>query len=390
MPEIDLTNGAVPSGTSTGSFVDGALADLFADGGDLGDLGSEPAVAPPRARTRTEPADKDKPRGERARAQPDDDGGEAEDGELGEPPLEGDGETESDPEGDAEQERASQAEHVRGSQDDPYTVKDLPADKYIELKVDGETRTVSLAEMAKGYIREETFHQRVGKVQQQAQEALDGAKRATEMREKTRENLRAFVEDPDEMLEFFMGTEEREAVLENLARRYALIRKTHRENPEERLKFQRQRDVQRLQQERAAFERQQEETRKAEEQRVQMQRAEQIFKPGWEEGLRKAGFPTPTKELYEEVMVRVNQRHIAGHAITSADIAEFTHRAAKLLELAPRGKNRPAPAPAAAPREETRRGNGKRRDPWKDVPRQERIRDPEYFLQGLGRRELGY
>lgn len=384
--EIDLTDGAVPSGASKSSFVDGALADLFAEGGDLG---GEAPVAPARTRTRAEPPEQKQARGERRGAERDDDGGEAEDAEALEAPLEGDGEAEGDPEGDAEQERAAQTEHVRGSQDDPYTVKDLPADKYIELKVDGETRTVSLAEMAKGYIREETFHQRVGKVQQQAQDALDGAKKAQEMRARTRENLRAFVEDPDEMLEFFLGTEEREQVLEQLARRYALMRKTHRENPEERLKFQRQRDVQRLQQERAAFERQQEETRQAEQQRIQMQRAEQIFKPGWEEGLRKAGFPTPTKDLYEEVMVRVNQRHLGGHAITSADIAEFTHRAAKLLGLPPRSNKRPAPAPAAAPREETRRSSG-RRDPWKDVPRQERIRDPEYLLRGISRRDLGY
>jgi len=395
--EIDITNGAaVPTGGALdrSSFADAALDDILSDSDLSGIIGEGPPAEAPRARARSRTEREPQPERNRRGAERDDEGAEAQDAEAVEPAVDGEGDADGDPESDTEQERAPEVEHARGSREEPFSVKDLPADKYIELTVDGQKHTVSLAELGKGYIREETFHQRVGKVQEQAKEAIDGVQKAREIRERTRESLRTVLEDPEELYAFFMGTEDREKVLEQVAMKYALLRRQHREQPEEKLKFQRARDVARLEAERARWQAEKDAERQAAEQKVQAERAEKTFRPGWEEGLRKAGFPEPTQGLFDEVMVRIDQRMRSGHPINPEDVAEFTYRSCKLLDLQPRRAGRrpaPAPIPAGPSREEApRRRSGKGRSAYEGMTQRERIRDPEYFLQGISRRELGY
>lgn len=308
---------------------------------------------------------------------------------LGEPE-----ETEQgDEQGDAESEAAQEEDHdLRGSKDEPFTVKDLPGDKFIELKVDGEKVVVPLDELASGYIREATFTKWANKTKMLASEAEGMIAKARETKERVREELRSLLYNPDQLYDFFLASDDREQVFETAARKYAELRRLHRERPDERLAFQRRRD-----QERLAFERKQfEEQRHAEEtertKREQAERARAIFQPGWETGLRKAGFPDVSgprgQALYDEVLVRCQQKHARGEQVTTEDITDFVVRAVKVLELPARGgKKRPAPAPVVS-RPDNDNARRTKRDPWAGKSQREKVRDPEFFLRNLRGRDI--
>lgn len=359
-----VTNGAAQPARGTDSFVDSALEAL----GDL--AGPDNDNARPSGKPRPEPKSPD---------------GEDGDTEV-EEPLGPDAEDEDDEHGEQDTGEDAEAHDPRGSKDEPFSVKDLPSDKYIELKVDGEKTVVSLSELAAGYIRESTFSQRINRTKALADEAQAHLTRAKETQTSVREALREFVTDPQQLYDYFLATEDREKVLEAVAQRYAGQLRRFRENPQERLAFQRERDQARLQAEREHWENQKQQEAHARQQQEQQERAFKVFKPGWEAGLKKAGFPQPTKELWDEVQIRCDQRHRSGHPVTSEDVAEFVHRAAKLLELPPRSAKKPRPAPAAPPKD--REAQRRRGDPWASKSSYERKKDPDYFLKNLRGRDF--
>lgn len=298
------------------------------------------------------------------------------------------GETQDEGEADPEADDGAHADDdTRGTEAEPFSVKDLPSDRFIELKVDGEKLVVPLSELASGYIREQTFSRRINQTKQLTERAMQMAQAAQQFPEKLRQQFKQWTSDPKEVLEFFLDSDEREGVLEQVARRYAEMRIQHREKPELRLAWQRERDLRRLAAERQAFESQRQAEYQAREAQEQHQRAMAIWQPGWAEGLRRAGFPEATPQLQEEVLVRCRQRIQSGHVVTSDDIAEFVARAAKLLEL-PRGTDkRPQAAPTPAPRPERRTTNGNGGKDWSKVPAHKKRQDVDFFLSGLKPRD---
>ncbi len=372
IPGEGLPNGAANGASRPSSgdaFVDRALSAL--DEG-LSPDNDNVAPAPGKRRPAREPA-----------AEPEGPGAEEsdEDEEQALPGATEDDETEEGAEDGAEDE---DAHDTRGSKENPFTVKDLPKNLHVQVKVDGEKVTVPLHEALDGYIGQRTINARLNKAKQLTEEATQFIERGKAEREQVRGAVRELLADPDQLYEYFLATGDREQVLERVALKYAEQLRKFRSNPQERLDFERRRDQMRLQAEREHLQAQRD-AEIAERQRKEMQeRAQQVFIPGWNEGLKKAGFPKPTPALYEEVMVRANQRAQSGHEVTSDDIAEFTYRACKLLELPPKGQ-KPKPAPLAPPKEKLQT-NGKRRgDPWADKPRHERVKDPDYFLRKLKR-----
>lgn len=305
--------------------------------------------------------------------------------EQEEQPLTGDGEEAgSEDEDEAAHEGDVEEHDTRGSKEEPFSVKDLPSDKFIELKVDGEKVIVPLSELARGYVSEKTFHQRIGKTKALADEATAHLTRLKETEHNLREATRTLLSDPNEILEYFTATEEREAVLMQVAQAFAAQVRKFREDPQSRIEYERQRNARRLQEERERWQAQKEAEARAAQEREAQERFEKVFRPGWNEGLKRAGFPDVSGQhgqaLWEEVMVRLNQRHQAGKAIAPDDVADFVHRAAKLLELPPKNAGKkPRPAPAPPPRERASKG----RDPWADKPRRERVRSTDYFLKNL-------
>lgn len=356
------SNGSAPGPKSTTeSLVDSALDALSEIGGPAND----------NVARREKRAERDAPDA----AEPD---------EQEEDPLTGDVE-EPDAEQEDEAAHEDDVEHdTRGSKEEPFSVKDLPEDKFIELKVDGEKTVVSLKELANGYIREDTFNRRINRTKQLADEAQAHAKQLTETREQLRAATREFLHDPDQLLEYFTDSEEREQVIMQVAQRLAAQVRAHRENPQSRIEYERQRAERKIKAEKERWEAQKQAEARASQEREAQARFEKVFKPGWNEGLKRAGFPDVSGQhgqaLWDEVMVRLNQRHQTGKPIEPGDVAEFVYRAAKLLELPPKNAKKPRPAPAPAPRE---REKSKGRDPWADKPRSKKLSSPDFFLKNL-------
>lgn len=383
--DAEVTNGHARASGSSDPFVDSAMD-------ALSELGNKPAndnAEPPRARRRSLDEQRPEPEGPGTE---EGDEGEEQPVPGGEPPEDDEGEAAEETDGEDEE-----AHDTRGSKEEPFTVKDLPADKFIELKVDGEKKVVSLAELASGYIGQQTINQRLNQTKKLTDEAHALAAKAKEERTTVKRALADFLKDPDQLFEYFNDTADREKILEAVAVKYAEQVTRFRKNPEERLRFERARDEARLAWERQQWEQQVQAEQQAKQQQEMHERAMRVFKPGWETGLKKAGFPdvarggqlTPDgQRLWEEVLIRCNQRAATGAEVTSDDVADFTYRACKLLELKPRGAQKPRPAPAPAPREATAapRRNGK--DPWKDKPARERIKDNDYFLKNLRARDF--
>ncbi len=313
---------------------------------------------------------------------------EPEQPEADEPALEGGeaGDDGDDAEGEQDPEHAEQ--DTRGSQEDPFTVKDLPDDKFIEVKVDGQKTIVPLSELASGYIRQQTFSKHLNESKQLTERAQAMVQAAQAFPEKLREQFRAWTQDPTEVLAFFLDSDDREEVLAKVAEHYARMRIAHRERPELRLQFQRERDLRKISAERERLEQQKQAEMQARQAEESRQKALSIWTPGWNEGLRRAGFPTPTPALQEEVMLRCQQRVQSGRLVTSDDIAEFVVRACKLLELPRQGdKHKPKPAPQPV-RREARPANTNGRKDWDKVPRHQRVKSADFFLSGLKPRDF--
>lgn len=369
------SNGAAqpaPPRSSTDSFVNAGLEALA----DLTRGGKEPARDAPS-----------EPRPEEQRPARED--GDAEDEES----LPGAGDAEGD-EGDHGEAGDEGEEHdTRGSRENPIRAKDLAKDSiHVEVRVDGKTEVVTLREAIDGYVGQKTIHQRLNQTKALADEVQALRARSLEEKQQVTQAVREVLGDPHQLYDYLMQTEDREQVLFQLAHRYAEQMREFRQSPEKRLLFQRQRDLARIQAEREHFESQRRAEAEAQQRRQMEERAMNIFRPGWEAGLRKAGFPqmdaSQQQELLQEVMVRCEQRRRAGHDVSSDDVAEFVVRAAKLLELPPKGAKRPKPAPQALPKDRAPAARRRGEDPWAGKSARQKLRDPSFFLQGLKPRDF--
>lgn len=304
-------------------------------------------------------------------------------------PAEGDADAEE--EGDEATHDDEPEEHERGSRAEPFSVKDLPEDRFIKLKIDGEDAVVSFKELAEGHIRQKTFDQRITRTKQLADEAQAHLTHLNETREQLRAATREFLYDPEQLYEYFTENEEREAVVMRLAQRLAAQVREHRENPHARIEYERQRNEKKLRAEQERWQQQKQAEAQAAAQREAQERFERVFKPGWNTGLKRAGFPDTSgpqgQALWDEVMLRLDQRHKSGRSIDPDIVAEFVHRAARLLELPPKNAKKPKPAPAPSPKDRTASAP-RGRDPWKDKPRSKKLADPEFFLRNLRPRDF--
>lgn len=369
IPNEPVSNGAPARSGDT--FVDAGLDALR----DLAKGPPDNANGKPARQPRTE---EQRPSGE---------DGDAEE----EQSLPGAGDDEGDEQNDEEAGDEGEAHDTRGSKDNPLKVKDLSDEIHVEVKVDGKTETVTLKEALDGYVGQKTINQRLNQAKAFADEVQQLQARVTEERQKLTSAVREVLSDPDQLYDYLMATEEREqGVLFRLAHRYAEQTRQFRQNPEQRLAFQRQRDIARIQAEREHFENQRREQIEAQQRKEAEARAVSIFKPGWESGLKRAGFPqmdaSQQQTLLQEVMLRCEQRQRAGKEVTSDDVAEFVTRAVKILELPPKGAQRPRPAPARAPKDRPAQRRGE--DPWAGKSSREKLKSPDFFLKGLKPRDF--
>lgn len=308
------------------ALVDGALSSMEADGFDLGQEG-------PQEPAKGKQAAKPKPEDE----EPDEGQEGAVDEEL---ELEGEEPEEEEPE-------------TRGTKEDPISVKDLPEDRFIKLKIDGKEEVVSLRELADGHIRQQTFVAKMrevkdipGKIDALKQEFND---RLTG----TKSKVNALLSDPKMLFNFFSQDPEMETVGLEFARLVAVQAKADKENPLGKQQRLLERQRAKLEQERQEHERTTREREQHRQASEAVQRRAEALKPAWESALKESGFPTPTQELYDLVNANVaTAAKRTGKPVTPEEFKAIAVRAIKFLGLKP-GTSKPAPAakPTKTPEE---------------------------------------
>jgi hypothetical protein len=302
------------------ALVDGAFAAMEADGIDLGGEGLQ---TPAKGKQATKP----KPEEEEP--------GEGQEGAEGEE-LELEGEEPEDEELD-----------TRGTKDDPISVKDLPEDKFIKLKIDGKEEIVSLRELADGHIREQTFRAKMKEVKDLPAK-IDALKQEFGDRlTGTKSKVNALLGDAKMLFQFYGQDPEMEAVGVEFAKLVANQLKADKENPLGKQQRTLQRQQEKLRQEREDHERTTREREQHRQTSEAVQRRAEALKPAWEGALREAGFPAPTQELYDLVNANVaTATKRTGKPISPEEFKAIAVRAIKFLDLKPGGKK---PAPAAKP-----------------------------------------
>jgi hypothetical protein len=342
---------------------------------DAPDPGSEPTGADKKP-TKPKPKKPETP-------QPND----LQEADFGDPPDEStntprppDSEPSPEPEPD-EPEKPQFGPKDKGTKDKPLSVKDLPEDRFLKITVNGEEEVMSLRDAVRGFIRKQTFDRVYSQVNGNAEKALGLAARALQSRENTRQQLQAFLGNPREMINWCM--EHAPQVADEFARLYATeYLAKWRERPEEKLRFEHERQLRQVQAQREAHEREKQEYERNRALQERTAEKRKLLAPGYAEGMKLAGFPKMTPEFQDTTRALLNEIS-KRRQLTPADVRDAIVRAARVLQAPTVQDRKPAPI-SNTPRDITRtpaKPNGKGRD-WSDVPYAQRMRDPNYFLPG--------
>lgn len=266
----------------------------------------------------------------------------------------------------------------KGSRDNPLTVKDLPQDKYIKVKVDGKEEVVDLRDCVDGYVRRQSFDRMTSKVNANLEEALTITREAVQERANIRTNFTAFMKDPKRLhahlAEHAPETMREMAYME--AERLAEEKKNPGIVEQRRIAAERKR----LQEERDAWEEQQQNEHRTRSERQAIAQLQAAIKPGYDAGIKKAGLLgaklTPAFVDTVKALAAPYQRR----GELDAEVMEaIVLKAAKLEPQTAVASRRPAAAPVTAPRERTQqRRQGK---DWDNMPAAQRLRDPDFFMR---------
>jgi hypothetical protein len=269
----------------------------------------------------------------------------------------------------------------RGTEDKPYGVNDLPADKFVKLKIDGQETTLPMRELADGYIRKQTFDVNLSKAKQSIQDAERIARGHLEERTKLRGDLDAFLGDENRVFKTLI---ERDPDM--LLRLGALIGTQYGEwtkDPGARQRYDFERQQRQLAEERKRVESE----RRAWEAKRSQTEATEAARRNWEgpfkEAMKEAGFPKITPEFQDTVRALMAQAQKRGQG--KVDVATFKAivlRAAKLVGAETVDQRQPPSPSAPEPREpmqRTPRGEKK----WDGMTHNQKFRDNDWILRKL-------
>lgn len=291
----------------------------------------------------------------------------------------------SEPKGDEEPEErpaAAASEALakdRGTQEKPYTVKDLPEDKFVQVKIDGKPATVSMKELATGYIRQETFHGVYNRASQAIEEATTIAKRQLDERQALRQDVVALFSTPDRMFKHMLNNhpDEMMALGQQIAAQYV----EWKNNPEALASHkhsiqlrQVESERQRLQQEKSAWETQQRSTQAQAE-------ARRTWEPVYQKVMKEAGFPKLTPEFRETCEALLHQaRAKSDNGKVSAEAFEACFRRALVLNKPESTVQNRTPAAPNNPARTARQPSSNGKKDWESKSYLARLRDPNFML----------
>lgn len=275
----------------------------------------------------------------------------------------------------------------KGTRENPLTIKDLPKDKFLEVKIDGQKVVVDLAEAVEGaYMRPEYFHRYVNGVKTELGKARQVAERAVRGQEAASQHWASILGSPEGLLGYLFDNPQGEDVLEQVAIGFAKIRRAEQDNPELRLRRIRARDERELARRRQELDSREHAERTTRENQTRIAQLQESWRPGIEAGLRAAGFPAGLREwppeLREEVDLQLSRLRRRKGTIAADDWATVIPAAAKAVGAKPVSapERRPVPAPRPAARSEApqrRPANGN--VDWDSIPHNQKMRDPKFF-----------
>jgi hypothetical protein len=277
----------------------------------------------------------------------------------------------------------------KGSREAPLKHKDLPADKFVEVKnAAGERVVVSLKDALSGtFMSRDVVNRHVNEAKQAEEKAIAVATKAVEHQKRANAGVQALLRNPEALVKTLV--EHHMPVLHQVAKAYALMRKdpSLREGllsaiREERVTAQ----GREVEQRRQALEQQ-------EQERAEQAQLERTLKPAYRQGLKDAGILREsdiTDELRDGIRMRYQflmAKH--GRMLTAAEMRFCVTDAAAVLKTQgklkapPRPRAVPAPAQAQTTPRET---NGKK--DWTKVPHEQRMRDPEFLFDRAARAQV--
>lgn len=271
-----------------------------------------------------------------------------------------------------------------GTKARPYKRDDLPEDRFIELKVDGERVVVPVRELADSYAGQKAIAARLAKLGEERTVMTSQVEEARTIAKGIRDDTVALFKDPDRLYRI-LSSEEHEGILQELSKRRWEDLSRWRDDPTQRALFLRQRDQEKLQQQQSAYQEQQQRLQQEQQQRAMAEHTQRVMQPGYDEGLRKAGYPNVEHPEFKPLAQTLlhNIMAAAGRQLaTQEDVTSAVLRACQILKLPP-GANAPPPKrPVIAPKaqaDQPRRKDGK----WDAMPKQRRANDADYLMRDM-------
>lgn len=271
----------------------------------------------------------------------------------------------------------------KGTRETPLTIKDIPKDKFIEVKVDGQKMVVDLAEALDGtFMRPAYLHKALNTAKAELGKAKTVAQDAINSKESFQQNWTRLLGNPEALLSYFVDSADSEAVFEQAVIGYLQIRKAEKNNPDLHLRRVRARDEREIDRRRKELDSREHTERTTRENAQRVEQIKQSWAPGMKAGLQAAGFPEWTDALREEVEIRLARVRRKNGTITAEDWETAIPAAAKAIGAKPASARERRPAPAqqpAAPTPRPRATNGKK--DWSTVPETQRLRDPSFYFR---------
>lgn len=278
----------------------------------------------------------------------------------------------------------------KGTREAPLRHKDLPTDRFVELKTaSGERVVMSLKDALSGTFMSRDMVRREVSIAKEAQtRAQTIAERAIEHQRQANAGVQAMIRNPEALVKAL--AEHHMPVLHQVARAYAMMRKdpSLREGllasiREERVNAQ----SQEVERKRKALEQQ-------EQERAQQSELERTLAPAYRRALKEAGIlrqEDVTDELRDGIRMRFNflvGKH--GRPPTPEEMRWCVTDAAAQLKaqgkLKAPAKPRAAPTPPAPPPGQERKTNGQ--IDWTKVPESVRMRDPRFLFDKAARAQV--
>ncbi len=364
-------------------------AESFLDGFDniAQELEAQSEIEPPRAKPRMErpgkaKAERQAAEQELAAQETEPDGDEL---PQAQEPEEEPEEPELAPDGDEE---AGLLPEGKGTRDNPLTLKDLPKDKFIEVKIDGQKVVVDLAEAVEGaYMRPEYFHRYVNGVKGELGKARQIAEHAVKTQEAASQHWASVLGSPEGLLTYLFDNARGEEVLEQVAYGFAKIRKAEMADPELRLRRIRARDERELERRRQELDSREQHERTTRENQSRVAQLQASWKPGIDAGLKAAGFPALSldrlpAEMAEEIGLRLDRIRRKKGSVTAEDWETVIPAAAKAVgakpATAPARRPVPAPRQSPAPSAPARKPSNGNVD-FDSMPHNQKMRRTDFF-----------